>query len=421
MEVFEIQGGIKLKGEIAVCGSKNATTPILAATLLTKETCVISNIPLIEDVFRMLEILESVGATVEWRGKRTVAVTAKDIDPNKMDTELVKQLRSSILLWGSLSARFDHFSFYRPGGCLIGARPVDTHLDALEKLGVRVRSQKKGYVVDASKRHSATIVLREFSVTGTENAMMLAASMPGKTIIKIAAAEPHVADLGKFLIAMGAKITGLGTNQLEIQGVKKLSGARHTIIPDANEAATFLILGAATGSVLTVKHARAEHLELVLEKLREFGVSFAIQKKSITVLPAKKLRAVTRINTQVYPGIPTDVQAPFGILATQAEGKTFVFDTLFEGRFNYVSEIEKMKGQIEVLNPHQVVISGKTQLTGTVIKSYDLRAGAALIIAALCASGTTIIEEIYQVDRGYERIEERLQKIGARITRKQLS
>lgn len=421
MEVFEIQGGKRLKGEIIVCGSKNATTPILAATLLTKETCVIANIPLIEDVFRMLEILESLGAEVVWRGKRTVAITAKNIDPKKMDTELVKQLRSSILLWGSLAARFDRFSFYRPGGCLIGARPVDTHLDALEKMGVRVQAKEKGYVVDATKRHPATVVLREFSVTGTENAMMLAANMPGKTIIKIAACEPHVEDLGKFLIAMGAKIKGLGTNVLEIQGAKKLKGARHTVIPDANEAATFLILGVATGSPITVKNAREEHLDLVLEKLREFGADFIVRKNEITVVPAKKLRAVPKLDTRVYPGLPTDVQAPFGVLATQAEGETFVFDTLFEGRFNYVPEIQKMGGKIEVLNPHQVVIFGKTKLMGTMIKSYDLRAGAALIIAALTASGKTTIEEIYQVDRGYERIEERLQKIGAEIKRKDLS
>lgn len=420
MEVFEIEGGKKLKGEITVSGSKNATTPILAATLLTRETCVLSNIPRIEDVFRMLEILESMGAVVEWRGKHTVAVTARDIDPKKMDTELVKQLRSSILLWGPLSARFDQFSFYRPGGCLIGARPVDTHLDALQKMGVKIKAEKKGYVVDASKRKKATVVLREFSVTGTENALMLAASLPGKTVIKIAAAEPHVEDLGNFLIAMGAKISGLGTNTIEVEGKRSLKGAKHSVIPDANEAATFLILGAATGSEITVKNAREEHLDLVLEKLREFGVSFRVKKNDITVVPTKKLRAVTKLDTRVYPGIPTDVQAPFGVLATQAEGETFVFDTLFEGRFNYVSEIKKMGGEIKILNPHQVLISGKTPLKGTVIKSYDLRAGAALIIAALTASGTTVIEEIYQVDRGYERIEERLQKIGANIKRIQL-
>src|SRR3989344_3235399 len=417
MEVFEIEGGKKLHGEILVSGSKNATVPILAATLLTKETCVLSNLPLIEDVFRMLEILESMGATVRWQGKRTVAITARNIDPKKIDVAAVKKLRSSILLLGSLAARFATFSLYQPGGCVIGARPIDTHTDAFAKLGVSVKSGKKGYVIDARRRHAGTVVLKEFSVTGTENAMMLAAGMPGKTIIKIAACEPHVEDLGEFLIAMGARIKGLGTHTLEIRGSKKLHGAKHAIIPDATEAATFLILGAATGSTLTVKNAREEHLDLVLEKLREFGVSFRIAKNAITIIPAKTLRAVKKIETRTYPGVPTDAQAPFGVLATQAEGETFVFDTLFEGRFNYVSELEKMGAKAAVLNPHQVVVSGKTKLRGTVIKSYDLRAGAALIIAALAAEGKTIIEDIYQVDRGYERIEERLQKIGARMRR----
>jgi UDP-N-acetylglucosamine 1-carboxyvinyltransferase len=417
MEVFEITGGKRLKGEIEARGSKNATTPILAATLLTQKTCVISNLPLIEDVFCMLEILRSMGAEVEWRGKRTVAITAKHINPKKINISAVKKIRSSILFLGALSARFDNFTFGRPGGCVIGARPIDTHIDVLAKLGVSVKSENKGYSIDARNRHTGTIVLKEFSVTGTENAMLLAAALPGKTIIKIAATEPHVEDLGKFLIAMGAKIQGLGTHTLQITGAKKLRGAKHIIIPDANEAATFLILGAATGSVLTVKNARAEHLDLVLEKLCEFGVSFEIAKNAITIIPSRKLQAVRKIETRTYPGVPTDVQAPLGVLATQAAGETLIFDTLFEGRFNYVSELEKMGGQALILNPHQVVFSGKTRLRGTMIKSYDLRAGAALIIAALIAEGKTIIEDIYQIDRGYERIEERLQKIGARIKR----
>lgn len=420
MEVFEIEGGKKLKGEIVVCGSKNATTPILAATLLTKETCVLSNLPLIEDVFCMIEILESMGARVEWRGKRTVAITAKDIDPAEMDVEKVKKIRSSILLFGSLAARFEKFSLYHPGGCVIGARPVGTHFDALEKLGVQVVASGKEYKVVAGGRKPAKVVLREMSVTATENAMMLAAGMPGKTVIKIAAAEPHVEDLGKFLVTMGARIKGLGTHTLEITGSKKLHGAKHDIIPDANEAATLIILGAATGSPITIKNAREEHLDIVLEKLREFGVGFLVKKNAITIVPAKKLKAVSKVDTRTYPGLPTDVQAPFGVLATQAEGETLVFDTIFEGRFNYVPELEKMGAKATVLNPHQVIVSGKTPLRGTVIKSYDLRAGAALIIAALCANGKTIIEDIFQVDRGYERIEERLQKIGADIKRVEL-
>ena len=417
MEVFEIEGGKPLSGEIVVSGSKNATTPILAATLLTTETCVLSNLPLIEDVFRMLEILESMGAEVEWRDERTIAITNRNIDPEKMDIEKVKKIRSSILLFGSLAARFDAFSLYHPGGCVIGARPVGTHFDALEKLGVRITQQEKSYAVDASGRRAGNIVLREMSVTATENAMMLAAGMPGQKIIKIAATEPHVEDLGRFLVAMGADIQGLGTHTLVITGTSTLRGTEHTIIPDANEAATFLILGVATGSTLSVRHAREEHLDIVLEKLREFGAEFVVEEDMITVVPHQSLHSIAKLDTRTYPGVPSDVQAPFGVLATQVVGETLIFDTIFEGRFNYVPELEKMGARATVLNPHQVIVRGKTPLRGTTIKSYDLRAGVSLIIAALCAEGKTVIEDIYQVDRGYERIEERLQKLGARIER----
>jgi UDP-N-acetylglucosamine 1-carboxyvinyltransferase len=417
MEYFEIQGGEKLKGEIDVRGSKNAATPILAATLLTKEQCVISNIPLIEDVFRMLEILESLGAKIEWLGKRKISIIAKNIQPEKINLEKVKQLRSSILLFGSLSARFDKFKLYHPGGCAIGSRPVGTHFDALSKMGVDISQKEKFYLIYAKKRKPARVILREMSVTGTENAMMLAAMLPGKTIIKIAACEPHVEDLGKFLVSMGAKIKGLGTHTLEITGKKKLHGAKHQIIPDANEAATFLIMGVATGSPIKVKNAVENHLDLVLEKLREFGADFKISKNYITVIPAKKINAIRKIDTRTYPGIPSDVQAPFGILATQAQGKTLMHDTLFEGRFNYIGEIKKMGANAKIVDIHEVLIQGPTKLKGREIKSFDLRAGASLIIAALLAGGKTVIRDIYQVDRGYERIEERLQKLGADIKR----
>ncbi len=417
MDIFEIEGGKRLSGVIDVRGSKNATTPVLAATLLSSETSVISNVPRIEDVFRMLEIIESMGADIEWRDERTVAVTPRDIDPSRMDVTLVKSIRSSILLLGSLSARFDRFSLAHPGGCVIGARPVGTHFDALRKLGVAIENDGKGYRVDASGRAPGTVVLREMSVTATENAMMLAAGMPGKTIIRVAAAEPHVEDLGRFLEKMGAKVSGLGTHVIEIEGSARLSGAEHAVIPDANEAATFLILGVATGSPITVRNARENHLDIVLEKLRGFGADFRIEGESITVVPAGKLRAVSKIDTRTYPGVPTDVQAPLGVLAALAEGETLIFDTVFEGRFNYVSELEKMRAHATVLNPHQVLFRGPATLRGTTIRSYDLRAGAALIIAALVAEGKTVIEEVYQVDRGYERIEERLSALGADIRR----
>ncbi|MDP3957600.1 MAG: UDP-N-acetylglucosamine 1-carboxyvinyltransferase [bacterium] len=417
MEVFEIEGGKRLKGRIAVSGLKNAATPIIAATLLSREPCVLKNIPRIEDVFRMLEILESMGATVQWRGQSTVIIDAQAVDPKKIDQEKVKRLRSSIFLLGALSGRFGKFHLRQPGGCVIGARPVGTHIDALTKLGVKIISDEKGYAVDARERHAGNVVLKEFSVTATENAMLLAATLPGTTQIKIAACEPHVEDLGHFLEKMGARIEGLGTHTIRITGKRELSGATHTIIPDHNEAATFLILGAATGSEITIVNARVEHLDIVLEKLREFGVSFTVKKNEITVHKVKQLRAVSKVDTRTYPGVPTETQALFGMLSTQAEGETLIFETLYEGRFNYISELVKMGAKATILNPHQVIISGKTPLKGTIIKSFDLRAGATLIIAALVATGKTIIEDIYQVDRGYERIEERLQKIGANIRR----
>jgi UDP-N-acetylglucosamine 1-carboxyvinyltransferase len=417
MEYFEIIGQKKLKGSIDVRGSKNAATPVLAATLLTKDECVLTNLPLIEDVFRMVEILESMGAKIEWIKKRTLKIKNDKIDPAKMDLHAVRKMRSSILLFGSLSARFPKFKMPCPGGCVIGARPMDTHFDALYKLGVDVVEKDGFFQVSAQKRKSGPVVLKEFSVTGTENALMLASSLPGKTTIKIAAAEPHVQNLCELLVKMGAKITGIGSHTLEITGAKKLRGAKHEIIPDFNEAATFLILGVATRSPITVNNAVEKHLDLVLEKLKEFGADFKIKGSSIQVVPAKKLVSIKKVETRTYPGIPTDVQSLFGVLATQAQGDTFIFDTLYEGRFNYVSELEKMGARATVLNPHQMLIHGPAHLQGTTIKSFDLRAGAALIIAALSAKGKTIIHDAYQVDRGYERIEERLMKLGADIKR----
>jgi UDP-N-acetylglucosamine 1-carboxyvinyltransferase len=418
MEKFEIIGEKKMAGVIEVRGSKNATTPILSATLLTKEECIISNIPLIEDVFRMLEILESMGAQIKWLGKRKISVKCENIDPEKMDAEKVKKLRSSVLLLGSLSARFDNFHLYHPGGCVIGARPLGTHFDAMRKMGVEVRQDNKKYSISAQGRKASKVILREMSVTATENTMMLAAGISGKTTIKIAASEPHVEDLGKFLIKMGAKIKGLGTHSLEITGQENLHGARHKIIPDANEAATFLIMGVATKSPIIVKNTQEDHLDLVLEKLREFGADFKIGKDSIEIIPTENLKAIPKIDTRTYPGVPSDVQAPFGVLATQAEGKTLIHDSLYESRFNYINELKKMGADAEILDPHRVEIAGPSKLTGQEITSFDLRAGVTLIIAALLAEGKSVINEIYQVDRGYEKIEKRLKKLGADIRRK---
>lgn len=421
MQVFEIEGGKTLSGEIEVRGSKNAAAPIIAATLLTTEPCILSNVPLIEDIFKLLEILKSMGSEVEWLEERKVKITNKNIDPEKMDFALVKKIRMSILLLGSLSARFEKFRLYHPGGCVIGARPVDAHMDALHKLGVSVTKNESIYDVDASKKRSASIVLREFSVTATENAMMLAAGLPGKSVIKIAAAEPHVEDLGVFLRSMGAKISGLGTHTLEIEGAEHLHGAEHAIIPDPIEAATFLILGMVTKSDLAVRNARKDHLDLVLEKLSEFGARFEFGNDFIRIMPSEAIVSPGKVKVELYPGIPTDTQSLFGVLAAFSEGETLIHDHMFEGRFNYLQGLEMMGVRSTILNPHQAMIHGAEKIKGTKIRSYDLRAGASLIIAALAASGTSVIEEIEQVDRGYEKIEERLQKIGANIIRKEMT
>ena len=420
-EIFRIEGGMKLSGEIEVRGSKNAAAPIIAATLLTKEPCILHNVPRIEDVFRLLEIIGSVGANVEWIGERSIRIEAKDLFPERMSLEEARRVRMSVLLFGSLAARCDRFDLGHPGGCAIGARSIETHVDALEKLGINITKHEKHYEIDATGRRAGKVVQREFSVTATEDVLMLAATLPGKTIIKIAAAEPHVEDLGKFLISMGARIEGLGSHTIVVEGgTLPLHGAEYTIIPDPIEAATFLVLGAVTGSELSVVHAREDHLESVLEKMRDFGVGFQIDDDRITVLPAKHLVSPGKVKAELYPGIPTDALSLFAVLATRADGETLVHEHMYEGRFNYISEFEKMRVKATVLNPHQAVIYGSARLRGTTIKSFDLRAGAALIIAALAAGGTTTIEDIYQVDRGYERIEERLQKIGAKIERVKL-
>lgn len=399
-------------------GSKNAAAPILAATLLTDKECVISNIPLVKDILLMIEIIKDLGAEVKWLGERKISITAKNISAYRLDFKKVKKMRSSILLLGSLSARFKNFKIAHPGGCVIGVRPIGTHFNALEKMGVNIKQDNNFYYIDSGKTKAAKVVLGEFSVTATENILMLASSIPQKTVVKIAASEPHVQDLSKFLVKMGVKIKGIGTHTLEVVGKDSLRGASHVIMPDANEAGTFLIMGVAAKSPIKVINAIEDHLDLVLEKLREFGADFEVGKNYIKVVPASNLKAVRKIDARIFPGIPTDVQAPFGVLATQAEGTTLVHDTLYEGRFKYIEELKRMGASVVVSDPHRALITGPTQLYGKEVISFDLRAGASMIIAALIARGKTVIKDIYQVDRGYEKIEERLQKIGADIKRK---
>jgi len=418
MQKFIINGGKPLEGKIDVMGSKNAATPILSACLLTKEECVIDNIPLILDVLKMIDILESMGVETEWVGKRQLKVRAGDnVDPEKMDFTMVGKMRSSILLIGSLLARFRKFKIKHPGGCIIGARPIGIHFDALETLGAKITQDENFYYFEAEKLVGKTIVLKEFSVTATENLMMAATLAEGTTIIKIAAIEPHIQNLARFLVKMGAKIKGLGIHTIQIEGMKKLHGTEHRIIPDPIEAGTLAIAAAATKGNVEINNVNTHELDLVLEKLREIGVNLKTENNKLIIKPTSKLNAISKIETRTYPGIPTDLQAPLAVLATQAEGTTLVHDTMYEGRFAYINELNKMGANAIICDPHRALITGPTPLYGQNITSFDLRAGATLIIAALLAEGQSVIEKAEQVDRGYEKIEERLRNLGADIER----
>lgn len=421
-------------GTINVCGSKNAATPVLAASLLCKKTCVIENIPLIEDVFRMIEILKSVGAEVSWIAEKKIKIEAKDIDAGKIDKNLVKKLRSSVLLIGALLGRMalsektKSVLVPHPGGCIIGSRPLGAHFDALSELGVFVSAEEKNYLFSLKKAKSGEVVLAEISVTATENILMFSSVLKGTTVLKNAAIEPHVLDLVKFLNAAGADIRQLPGHIFVIKGRgKMLGGAEHFLIYDPVEAGTFMVLGAVGRGGILVRNVCKSHLELPLKKMTEFGVNFKLkaQKQSpaegklfeVSVKNSKgKLRAA-KIQTLPYPGFPTDLQSIFGLLMTQASGTSLIYETMYEGRLKYLEELVKMGANANVLDSHRAVIIGPTPLFGKDITSFDLRSGAALIVASVVAQGKTDIDNVYQVDRGYEKIDERLKKIGVDIKR----
>lgn len=414
---FIIKGGYHLNGEIDALGSKNAALPILAATILSEEPSIIENIPLIEDVFRMIEILESMGAHVDRIGKRSIKVNVKNLDPNKIDYNLVGKLRASLLFIGSVLARFKKFTTKSPGGCDIGSRPLEPHFNAFKSLGVKIKESNSKYIFEAGEIKNTTVVLDEFSPTATENILLFAALSTKEIKINLAATEPHVQDLCFFLQKMGVNITGIKSNSLKVNGAKKLKGASHKIISDYIEIGTFISLAASTKSKITIKNIIPEHLISILGMAKRFGIMFELKKNSLKILSSNKLKAVSKILVLPYPGFPADLQAPFGVLATQAEGTTLIQDPLFDGRFKYINELNKMGGNCIIMDPHRALIIGPTPLYGNTIESFDLRAGATSIIAGLLAEGKTIINNAYQIDRGYEKIDERLQKLGAQIKR----
>lgn len=416
MSKFIINGKNKIEGEINVSGMKNATTPILAATLLTKETCIISNVPNISDVRSVIEIMKNIGSNIEYLDEHTLKISNKDINPCQLDEKAVRKMRSSILFMGPLLARFHEIDLPEPGGCIIGNRPLDSHISGFQQLGAQVVKNSRSYKMSVDKLIGSKITLPEFSVTATENIIMAAVLAEGTTNIHLAACEPHVQDLCNFLNKIGAKISGIGTHQITIEGVKELKGTEHKIIPDQIEIGTFIVLAAATHGKLKINNIEIEHLDIILLKLKEIGVEFEVGDNYLTILPTSNLKSF-KLQTLPYPGFPTDLQSVFGVLATQCQGTTLIQDPLFEGRMGYLNELIKMGANAIIADPHRAIISGPTPLYGTEIKSLDLRAGAALIIAALLADGESVLDNVEIIDRGYEKIEERLSNIGAKIQR----
>ena len=414
---FIVEGGKSLEGEIEVRGAKNSAGPILTATLLTNKECVIGNIPWVEDVKNFIEILKSLGVKIEKEGERTLKIKAdSQLDPSKIDFERISKIRLSVLLIGALLHRFKHFKISRPGGDRIGVRPITTHLEAFKKLGVIIKEDGFFYEIKVNDLSGKEIILKEFSVTATENLMLAAVLARGKTIIKGAAAEPQIQDLGEMLIKMGAKIKGLGTHQLEIEGVRNLNGTFHELIPDPNEAGTLILTGAVTPGKVKIKNIKFEHLDLFLDKLEELGMNLRRENNALIVDYSPNLKAVN-IQALPFPGYPTDLLPPIVPVLTQAQGKSKIHDPLYENRLNFIQELRKMGADIEIVDPHRAFVFGKTPLFGQKIESWDIRAGASLVIAGLIAKGQTIIENVYQIDRGYEKLEERLKNLGAYIKR----
>jgi len=416
MDSFLIKGGVPLHGEVTISGSKNAALPILAATLLTDEPCVIRRVPDLSDTRYMVKILESLGATAKFENG-TVSVHAKKIK-GYADYDLVRKMRGSICIAGPLLARLRKARISLPGGCIIGARPINLHLKGFEALGVKIKIEG-GYVDASTKKLTGNSMFLGGragpTVLGTANIMMAATLGEGITVIESAACEPEIVDLAAFLTAMGAKISGAGSPTVTITGVDKLHGAQHEVIPDRIEAATFVIAAAATNGEVTIKGARAEHLRAVFDKLNEANVSIERRGSDLVVKRKGKLKPVD-ITTLPYSGFPTDVQAQMMSLLVLAQGISIITERIFESRFMHVSELARLGADIEIEGPSAIVKGGKP-LSGAPVMASDLRASAALVIAGMAAKGPTQVNRIYHLDRGYENMDVKLQKLGARIQR----
>jgi UDP-N-acetylglucosamine 1-carboxyvinyltransferase len=414
MQKLSIQGGVPLAGEVRVAGAKNAALPILAAALLTAAPVRITNVPKLNDVGTMIRLLERMGVKAE-AGTHDVLLDARLVAEPFAPYELVKTMRASILTLGPLLARFGEARVSLPGGCAIGERPVDLHIKGLTAMGADIAIEA-GYIhAKATRLKGARIFMDTVTVTGTENLMMAACLARGTTVLENAAREPEVIDLAKCLIAMGAKIHGHGGDVITIEGVEALFGVEHAVMPDRIEAGTFLCAAAATRGTITLTEAPVASLDAVIEKLREAGAAVAVGDRTVRLAMAARPRAVS-LRTAPHPGFPTDMQAQFIALNAVAEGTALVTETIFENRFMHVQELRRLGANIDI-EGNTAVIHGVDTLAGADVMATDLRASASLVIAGLVSEGTTVIDRIYHLDRGYERIEERLGTLGARITR----
>lgn len=430
-EKFLIQGlgGAKnLEGKIRVNGAKNAALKLMAASVLFNNEIILSNIPDIEDVHRMKDLLTAAGAKVS-AGKDTLKISSEKIKKTELEYEISKRLRASVVMTGPMLSRFGKVSFPHPGGCVIGARPIDLFLEGFEKMGARVNvskyDDKDWYVISAgeNKLKGAEIFFKNISVTATETFMMAGVLAKGKTILKNCAMEPEIAHLAEFLTRGGAKIKGAGTTTIEIEGVKILHSPREEfkIIPDRIETGSFLVLGALAAKNLEITNCNHEHVRALIELLRLSGIKITTTKTSIKLGGNDKIKNENldgvSIKTHEYPGFPTDLQAPMVVYLSQVKGESLVFETIFEGRLNYTEWLSRMGADIRMMDPHRVMVKGPTPLSGKDLESPDLRAGLAFVIAAIVAKGESVVHNVYNIDRGYERVEERLKGIGVSIER----
>lgn len=413
---FIIQGGKALRGKVTASGSKNAALPIIAATLLSEEAFRISNVPDIADVRTLLTLMEYLGSSFRYEDN-VLTIQTSEIKTREIPIDLVNSMRASILLIGPLLARVKKIGIGYPGGCVLGKRPIDTHLDAFRALGVEVQEKGEMIILDARSAKPGKVVLKEISVTATENILMFASGLSGETELRLAAQEPHVRDLSKFLIESGIFIQGEGTHTVTIRGGTAVKGIEHRVISDYLEIGTIAIAAAATSGDVTIEDVPVHDLDALWQKLEEAGVSVDLDNRSVRVRGSKIQKPIAKLDTGIFPKFPSDLQAPFMVLMTQSSGVSKVFETLFEGRLNYLFELEKMGARFEFLNPHQAIVIGPTPLKGAPIASCDIRAGAAMIIAGLMAHGTTEISSINYIDRGYERLDEKLRGLGANIVR----